>query len=157
MTSPYDIIFGVSAIAFNLLIAGVFIAQRYGKTKLVRRLGPAMISLAVPFTILLVHSLRAINDRWIRVGLTVVVGYLLVELLMDYILMVDFRSKFITHLPYILLEYAAFAGLIYTAFTISEFLGWAVSVTFWLAMAALIYLYAGIRKDKQKKKGKKTK
>ena len=151
MTQPFDIIFGISAIAFNLLIASVFIASRHEKMRLVRRIGVGLIALGIPFLIVLYHSLTAGHNQYVRIALAVVLAYILTELLLDFILMNDFRSRFITHLPYILLEYGAFAGLIYTSFTISKRLGWAVSVTFWIAMAALIYYFIGESKRKQKR------
>lgn len=148
MTGITTFIFGLSAVAFNLLIAGIFIAQKKNETRLVRTLGIILIFLALPFGYVLVRYLTSGTNIWVRISLGVVLAYLLTELLMDYILKVDFRSKWTTHVPYILLEYAAFFGLIYTAFTISQAWGWAVSVTFWIAMACLIYLYAGKKKKK---------
>ncbi len=151
MTQPFDIIFGISAIAFNLLITSVFIATRHEKMRLVRLIGMGLISLGIPFLIVLYHSLTTGHNQYVRIALAVVLAYILTELLLDFILMYDFRSRFITHFPYILLEYGAFAGLIYTSFTISECWGWAVSVTFWIAMAALIYYFIGESKRKQKR------
>ena len=151
MTQPFDIIFGISAIAFNLLITSFFIATRHEKMRLVRLIGMGLISLGIPFLIVLYHSLTTGHNQYVRIALAVVLAYILTELLLDFILMYDFRSRFITHFPYILLEYGAFAGLIYTSFTISECWGWAVSVTFWIAMAALIYYFIGESKRKQKR------
>ena len=151
MTSPFDIIFGISAVAFNLLIAGVFIASRHEKMRLVRRIGIGLIALGIPFTIVLYHTITSGHNQYVRIALAVLLAYILTELLFDFILRYDFRSRFITHFPYILLEYGAFAGLIYTSFTISEIWGWAVSITFWVAMAALIYYFTGRRKLKRKR------
>ena len=150
MTAESALIFNFSALTFNLLIAGIFIAMKKGNEKLVRRLGSFLIALAVPFGYVLASYLISGTNLWVRLSLTVVLAYLLTELLMDYILKLDFRSKWTTHIPYILLEYAAFFGLIYTAFTISEVWGWMISVTFWAAMACLIYLYAGRKKKKRR-------
>jgi len=152
MSSPFDLIFGISAIVFNLLIAAVFILSRSEKMQLVQRVGLGLIALGIPFTVVLIHTIAAGNNLYIRVALAVVLAYIVTELLFDFILHFDFRSRFITHFPYIILEYGAFVGLIYTAFTINDFWGWAVSVTFWIAMAALIYYFTGKKKSKKKKK-----
>lgn len=149
MIDTTSVIFGISAVAFNLLIAGIFISQKKGDICLIRTLGPIVIALSIPFSYVLYQYLMRGGNVWVRVALAVALAYQLVELLMDYILKIDFRSKWVTHVPYILLEYAAFAGLIYTAFNISEFWGWAVSVSFWIAMTALLYLMLG-RKRKKK-------
>lgn len=150
MYTPFDLIFGFSAIAFNLLIAVVFIASRHEKMLLVHRIGIGLIALGIPFGAVLYHTLTKGNNQYMSLALAVVLVYILVELLLDFILKYDFRSRLVTHLPYILLEYGAFAGLIYTSFTISERWGWAVSITFWVAMAALIYYLLGEIKRKKK-------
>ena len=143
MIAPFDIIFGISAVAFNLLITSFFIAWRHEEMRLVHLIGIGLISLGIPFLIVLYHTLTAGHNKYVRIALAVVLAYILTELLLDFIFMYDFRSRFITHFPYILLEYGAFAGLIYTSFTISKRWGWAVSITFWIAMAALIYYFIG--------------
>ena len=150
MITPFDIIFGLSAVAFNLLIASFFIAWQHEKIRLVRLIGIGIISLGIPFLIVLYHVLTTGQNQYVCIALAVVLAYILTELLLDFIFMYDFRSRFITHFPYILLEYGAFAGLIYTSFTISERWGWAVSITFWIAMAALVYYF--ICESKRKKK-----
>lgn len=150
MNTPYNLIFGISAVAFNLLVAGVFIATRHEKMETVRKLGMVMIALGIPFTAVLIHMLRIDSNANVSIALAVVLIYLLAELLLDFIFKYDFRSRFVTHFPYILLEYGAFIGLIYTAFDISAGWGWAVSITFWVAMVALIYYFAGMKKNKNK-------
>jgi len=155
MAAPFDWIFTLSAVAFNLLIAGVFLATRAGKMGTVRRIGVWLIALVIPFGIVLYHTITAGGNLYVRVALAVVLAYLLTELLLDFILNYDFRAKWVTHVPYILVEYAAFYALIYVGFTVSEFTGWAVSVTFWIALAALIYYLAGRKKSGKKNKRKK--
>ena len=150
MNTPYNLIFGISAVAFNLLVTGVFIATRHEKMQTVRKLGVVMIALGIPFTAVLIHMLRIDGNANVVLALAVVLVYLLAELLLDFIFKYDFRSRFVTHFPYILLEYGAFIGLIYTAFAISAGWGWAVSITFWVAMVALIYYFAGMKKSKTK-------
>lgn len=140
--------FVISAAAFNLLIAGIFIAQRHGKTRWVRTFGLIVIGLAIPFVLILFRSIQREKGFLVYLSLSMVLLYQVVELLLDYVLKLDFRSKWITHVPYILLEYAAFFGLIYVASTLSQTALWIVSLTFWIVMACLIYLYAGIRKNK---------
>jgi len=152
MAAPFDLIFGISAVAFNLLIAGVFLATRAGKMARVRRFGTGLVALGLPFGVVLYHTLTAGRNLYVRAALAVVLAYILTELILDFILQYDFRAKWITHVPYIALEYGAFFALIYVAFTISDFLGWVVSVTFWMALAALIYYLAGRKKNSNSKK-----
>jgi len=66
-----------------------------------------------------------------------------VELLLDYILQIDFRQRWISHVPYIILEYIALFGLIGISFSINATWGYLVSISFWAVLASLIYLYRG--------------
>jgi len=143
-----DYMFTISAVAFNLLIAGIFLSQRHGKIRLIRTFGSIVIGLALPFAVVLISYFQS-NKGWrVYVGVGFALFYILVEFLLDYVFKVDFRSKWITHIPYILLEYTAFFGLISAAFAVSQTSGWIVSVTFWIAMACLVYLYSGAWKKK---------
>lgn len=138
-----DLVFLLAALAFNLLIAAIFIADKLGRQKLIRRLGLIWLALALPLGLALVRYWAAGRNPWIPVGLGLVLVYMAVEWLLDFVLKVPFREKLYLHVPYILLEYVALFGLIGVAFSIDRAWGWAVSVTFWIVMAGLIYRYAG--------------
>ena len=136
-----DLIFVLSAVAFNLLIAAIFIAQKLGREKLVRTFGVLWLCLLVPLTVVFVSYRRAGREPWILVSLGFVFLYMLVELLLDYVFKVDFRSKPITNVPYILLEYVALFSLIGIAFELGQIWGTVVAVCFWILMGSLAYLY----------------
>jgi hypothetical protein len=136
-----DLIFMLSAIAFNLLIAAIFIAQKYGKENLVRIFGILWLWLLVPLTVVFVSYWRAGRERWILISFGLVFLYMLVELLLDYVFKVDFRSKAITHVPYILLEYAALFSLIGIALEIDRAWGTVIAICFWILMGSLVFLY----------------
>ena len=142
-----DLIFVLSAVAFNLLIAGIFIAQKHGRTQVVRRLGIAMLALGFPLVYVFIQYLTAAKAAWILIYFVFIFLYLVVELLLDYILKYDFRSRKITHIPYIILEYVALFGFIGIAFDIHRTWGFIVTITFWILLGCLIYLYAGRRKE----------
>jgi uncharacterized membrane protein len=76
--------------------------------------------------------------------------YLIVELLLDFILKIEFRNKTSTHVPYIILEYAACFAFIFNSLEINYILGWVVSICFWVMLATLIY-YIITKKKKEKK------
>jgi hypothetical protein len=146
---PFDLVFLLAALAFNLLIAGIFIADRLGRPKLIRLFGLLWLSLALPLAIVFVRALAAGREVWIVVCLGLVLFYMAVEWLLDYVFKLPFRQKLYLHVPYIILEYVALFSLIGVAFSIDRIWGWAVSITFWVVMASLIYLYAGRRKGSQ--------
>jgi len=125
-----NLLFTISAVLFNLLIAGIFLCDRLGKMQWVKRIGIVVVLLIVPFTIVLINWLILRVSTPIILALVVVLLYLFVEILLDFILKVDFRTKWSTHIPYILLEYGAFFSLIYIASNISKTAMWWVSITF---------------------------
>lgn len=146
-----DLIFVVSAVAFNLLIAGVYITTRQGSDRWVRRLGITFIALAVPFGIVLLNALLSAWETWKIAILGLTLAYILVELLFDFILKIDFRSKPILHIPYLILFYIVLFGLIGIAFAVDPVWGWLISISFWLLLASLIYMILGRRRKKQAK------
>lgn len=145
--NPYDLVFVLSAIVFNLLIAGVFIAQKKERPKLVRTFGILWLSLAIPLAVVFIHYLIVGRGLWIMIYFGFIFLYIFIELLLDYILKIEFRQKKITHIPYIVLEYTALFGLIGISFAIDRIWGFLVSISFWVLLASLIYLYRGRKKD----------
>jgi len=143
----FDLLFVITAVAFNLLIAALFIASKKMHLKLMRAFGIAWLSLVIPLTIVFVYYLLAGRDTMILVAFGGVFLYMLVEWLLDYVFKIDFRSKRSQHIPYIVLEYIALFGLIRIALTIDRVAGYIVSISFWILMASLIYWYAGKKKQ----------
>ena len=137
----FDFMFVLSAVAFNLLVAAIFIAQKLGQDKLVRILGILWLWLIIPLALAFVSYWQQGRETRILVSFGFVFFYMLVELLLDYVFRVDFRARPITHVPYILLEYVALFGLIVIAFDVNRGWGWAVTICFWLLMGSLVSLY----------------
>jgi len=137
----FDFVFVLSAVAFNLLIAAIFIAQKLRREKLVRTFGILWLWLIVPLALVFVSYWQMGRETRILVSFGLVFLYMLVELLLDYVFKVDFRSKAITHVPYIILEYIALFSLITIAFDIDRVWGMIVSICFWILMGSLVYLY----------------
>jgi hypothetical protein len=137
-----DSLFVLSAVAFNLLIAAIFIAQKFKREKLVRVFGILWLCLLIPLVITFLLYWRENRETWIFVSFGFVFLYMLVELLLDYVFKIDFRSKPITHVPYIVLEYAALFSLIGIAFEIGQIWGAIVSICFWILMGSLVFLYS---------------
>ena len=144
----FDYVFFLSAVLFNLLIAGIFIAQKRKRSKLVRALGITWLLLVFPLAIVFVNYIQIGRESWIINCFGLIFLYMLVEFLLDYVLKFDFRKKLITHIPYIILEYIALFSLIFIAIDIHPTLGWIVSVCFWILMGSLIYLLRGSKSER---------
>ena len=128
--NTFDLTFVLSAVAFNLLIAAIFIAQKLGREKLVRVFGVLWLWLIVPLALVFVDYWQAGREMRIILYFGPIFLYMLVELLLDHVLKFNFRSKAVTHVPYILLEYMALFGLIVIAFDMDPRWGWVVSICF---------------------------
>ena len=137
----FDFMFVLSAVAFNLLIAAIFIAQKLGRDKLVRTFGILWLWLIIPLALVFVSYWQQGRETRILVSFGFVFLYMLVELLLDYVFKIDFRSKLVTHVPYIILEYVALFSLIVIAFDINQVWGWVVTICFWVLMGSLVFLY----------------
>jgi CubicO group peptidase (beta-lactamase class C family) len=137
----YDLVFVLTAVAFNLLLTAVFVSQRNGWSKTARVIGILWFLLSVPFAIVFVRYLGNGMGLETMVPFTFVLLYILVEFLLDIVFRVEFRRKWTTHIPYIVLEYIALFSLIWIAFSIDRAWGYLVSITFWILQAGMIYLY----------------
>lgn len=145
----YDLLFVLSAIAFNLLIAALFVAQRNVWSRAVKVIGVLWLLLAIPFAVVFLCYLTEGRGPETMLSLSLVLLYMLVEFLLDYVFRFDFRRKWITHIPYIVLEYIALFSLIGISFSIDRAWGYLVSIAFWILMASLIYLYWGKKRTRQ--------
>jgi hypothetical protein len=150
---PFDLIFVVSGVIFNLMIIGVYVAQKHERTRLVRVFGTVVICLAIPLVAVFIDYLIVGRALWIMIYLGSILLYLFVELLLDFILKIEFRKKLILHIPYIILFYVASFGFIGISFSINRTWGYVVSVAFWAVLASLIYLFWGKKKETTKSKG----
>jgi FtsH-binding integral membrane protein len=69
----------------------------------------------------------------------VILFYLALELLLDYVLRIPFREILALHVPYIVVFYAALFSMIGVSFEKNKKMGFAVIVTFLILMGCLTY------------------
>jgi len=150
MVDIYGWIFFISGVIFFISIIGIFISAARENEKFLRGIGVIIISLIIPLIIVFIDYLVIGQELMRFIYLIVIFIYLIVELLLDFILKIDFRAKTRTHVPYIILEYAACFAFIFNTIEINETLGWVVSICFWAMLATLIY-YIVLKKKKEKK------
>ena len=126
--------------AVNLIMIGIFLSRPAGRQRLERILGVILFVLALPAAA--VAILNAVQGRsaWF-VGLpALLVVFLAVELLLDYILKLDFRRTRLLG-PYLLLYYLALMGMIGYAFMVSAGYGFITLATYFLQLGATAYSY----------------
>ena len=145
----FDLILVLAAVLFHLSIVGVYIAQKKGRDQLVRTFGSITVLLGLPLLGVFIHYIASGEPRWKLISFGFIFLYLLAEFLLDFVFKIEFRKRLIPHALYIILFYIAIIGFIRMSFAVNAYWGYAVSVTFWALLGALIYNLVGQRKVKQ--------
>ena len=149
MVDLFGWIFFISGVIFFISIIGIFISAAKENEKLLKRIGVLIISLLIPLIIVFIDYLVIGLEIMRIIYIIIIFAYLIVELLLDFIFKIEFREKTSTHVPYIILEYAACFAFIFNTIEIDLVLGWIVSISFWAMLASLVY-YIAIKKKKEK-------
>jgi hypothetical protein len=140
---PRDAAFVLSAVLFNVLVSAVYVSTKLDLTALRQVSGLIIVSLIVPFALTLRGYVREEAERKVIVSNIIVLLYLVLELLLDYVLRIPFREMLAIHVIYIVVFYAAEFSLMSVSFRISRKAGYAVVATFCVLLGCLAYLYLG--------------
>jgi hypothetical protein len=138
-----NIIFIISAVMFNIFVSIVYIATKFDLMALLQISGFIIITLIVPFTITLRGYLIEKAEKKVIISNSVILLYLLLELLLDYVLKIPFREILALHISYIIVFYAAEFSMMNVSFNIDRKAGFMVAVTFCILIGCLAYLYLG--------------
>ena len=68
--ATFDLLFVLSAVAFNLLIATIFVAQKLGQDKLVKTFGILWLLLIIPLALVFVSYWQAGKEAQVLLYLT---------------------------------------------------------------------------------------
>lgn len=138
-----DVVLFIVANLVNLLMVGIFLSRPLGMVRLERTLGWIQIALAIPVAVCVVVNALAGRGVWYVLLPSLLVVFLLVELVFDYILETNFRqSRWLG--PYLLLYYLALMGMIGYAFLVSTTYGFITLATYFLNLLATWYSYAQV-------------
>ena len=139
MNKLIDTIFICSSVIFNISVSALYIATKLGDMILMQVFGNIAISLIIPFTITLLGYLREKAKKRTILSNGIVIIYLSLELLLDYILRIPFREILAIHVSYIAIFYAALFSMIAVSFKKNTKMGYSVFVTFLILIACLVY------------------
>jgi len=134
-----DIIFICSSIVFNISVSALYIATKLGDMLLLQVCGGIVISLMVPFVITLLGYIKQKAKKRTIISNGIILFYISLELLLDYVLRIPFREILALHVPYIIVFYAALFSMIGVSFEKNKKMGSIVIVTFLILMGCLIY------------------
>jgi len=116
MNKLIDFIFICCSVIFNVSVSVLYIATRLDDMLLVQVYGGIVISLMIPFTITLLGYLKEKANKRTTISNVVILVYLSLELLLDYILKVPFREILAIHVPYIAVFYVALFSIMAVSF-----------------------------------------
>jgi hypothetical protein len=139
----HEKVFIASAIIFNLLVSAVYVLTKLNNLELVKTISYPFASLLLPFGYTLFRFIKNNDERRIIISNSLIIIYLLLELMFDIILAIPFREILWLHILYIMVFYAAEFSLIGVSFNIERKMGFVVLFTFFILLGCLIYLYLG--------------
>jgi hypothetical protein len=105
--------------------------------------GAIVLSLIFPFTFTLLGYVKEKAKKKIVISHLLILFYLFLELLLDYVLIIPFREILAIHVFYIIVFYAADFSMIGVSFSRNRKMGFVVMLTFWILIGCLTYLYLG--------------
>lgn len=138
-----NILFIVSAIIFNIGVSGIYLSSKFDNIVFLEIFGAIVVLLSIPFTISLLGYLKEKAEKKIIISLVIILLYLIMEILLDYILKIQFRDILALHISYIIVFYAAAFSMIGVSFNINKKMGFIVLTTFLILIGCLIYMYLG--------------
>jgi hypothetical protein len=139
MTKLIDLVFICASIILNVSVSLLYVVTKLGDLALTQTFGGVAVSMIVPFAVTFIGYLRANESKKTIISNAIVLFYLVLELLLDYILQIPFREILAIHVPYIVVFYAALFSMMAVSFEKNKKMGYVVIATFWLLIGCLIY------------------
>jgi CubicO group peptidase (beta-lactamase class C family) len=136
-----DLVVVVAANLFNLLMTAIFLTRPKGWKRFERVMGLIMVALALPLGAAVILNLLADREWWFVALPLPLILHCIVELLLDYILKLDFRKTRLLG-PYLALFYLGQMGLIGYAFVVEPTYGFVTLATYFVSLGATRYAHA---------------
>jgi len=138
-----DIGLFVIANLINLLLIGILLSRPKGLQKIEHVLGIIVVAMILPVGIAIILNILGKRDWWTIVLPMILILFLAVELLLDYILKLNFRkTRWLW--PYLLLYYLAMMAMIGYSFSIGNTYGFMTLATYFLGLFATWYSYSKV-------------
>jgi len=139
MAKLIDLVFICSSVILNVSVSLVYVATKLGDMALTQVFGGIAVSMILPFAVTLIGYLRTKESQKTVISNAIVLFYLVLELLLDFILQIPFREILVIHVSYIVVFYAALFSMMAVSFEKNRKMGCVVIATFWLLIGCLIY------------------
>lgn len=96
----------------NILLIFLFLARIYKYPKVEYWLGVVFLLSIVPLTYMLIKAVESKKTMIYFVQISLMIGFIVVEFLLDYLLKLDFRQNQNYVIPFLILFYASLGGMI---------------------------------------------
>ncbi|MFX0048136.1 MAG: hypothetical protein ACFE8G_08200 [Candidatus Hermodarchaeota archaeon] len=144
----FDGLFLFISILMNILVIAIFIVRKKGFEQLEHKIGYIVISCAIPLFIIMIYYILIGKELWIIIYIIIIISFLMIEMILDYILKIEFRSNLKIAIPYIIIYYIAFWGLLAISFLINLIMGFIVFGLFTLNLISTIYAHKSDKKNR---------
>jgi hypothetical protein len=141
---------GVVIIAnlINLLLVVMFLARAAAGTRenpVERGVSLVILAMAIPLAGALVINLLAKRGAWYAILPAMTIAFLALELILDYVLKIDFRNMGKVLAPYLILYYLNQFAMIGYSFMVAKPYGFLTLVTYFINLAATFYSFARVK------------
>ena len=144
----FDWMFIISGFIFFVSMISAILLMANNKMKTVKIFGLILAVLMLPIIAILINYIVIGKDLRLIIYLVLILSYLMAELLLDMVFKIDFRSKTSTHVPYIILEWAAAFSFLFGTLSLDITIGWIIAFFIWTFISALVYYIIKRRKNK---------
>lgn len=138
-----DIGIFVIANLINLLLISIFLSRPKGLKKVEHVLGLFVVAMILPAGVVVILNILGKREWWTIVLPLILILFLKIELLFDYILKLNFRKTRLIW-PYLLLYYLAMMAMIGYSFLIGKIYGFVTLGTYFFGLFATWYSYSKV-------------
>ena len=127
----------------NLLLIGIFLSRVKRVVNVEFVLGIVVVAMALPLIGAVLVNILSRREWWTIVLLLPMILYCIVELVLDYVLKMEFRSTSLLW-PYLTLFYLGLFGIVGYSFSVGKAYGFATPVTYFFNLFASWYSYSKV-------------
>ena len=133
----------ICANLFNLFIICIMLSRPFGLERLERVVGIINILLLIPLTLAVILNYISGREWWTFALPLIVIVFLILELLLDYVMQIPFRETRLLW-PYLVLFYLSAWMMIGYTFLVDKPYGFITLVTYFLSLGATAYSYSQV-------------
>jgi hypothetical protein len=127
---------------FNLIMVAIFLSRVKGLDH-PQVVGWVWVAFSVLLAVAVFSNIKGKREKWEILLPLLFIAFLLLEIMMDYILKLDFRNTWLIG-PYLLLYYLSIMGMIGYTFRMGKIYGFITLISYFLSQIAALYSYVNV-------------